>query len=299
MKTLLIVLSVCCHLQTQAQPKLDTLSILFIGNSYTYFNNLPVVVKSIAAHNGQPINAEMIVAGGMTLKGHWHDSTHVALKKLQSRHWDFVIMQDQSQLGLEGAGPEPIDKHWIAKPDTFYRYAQLWSEEIKKQQATPCFATTWAREYDPSAQPLLTHAYTTISRQTRALLIPVGDVWQYCLTTYKQIKLYQSDGSHPTQAGSFLMATTVLQSLLPTLKLRVGYPVIGLPVDIRGKVLNTSIHINGSQNYTIYPSTNEVVLIGLAKKEQEILLTVSQQTERIRRSLISHDNKLPNGLLYH
>lgn len=53
LKTLLIVLSVCYHLQTQAQPKLDTLSILFIGNSYTYFNNLPVVVKSIAVTYAQ------------------------------------------------------------------------------------------------------------------------------------------------------------------------------------------------------------------------------------------------------
>ena len=299
LKNLLITLLLLYQFGANAQSKSDTVSILFIGNSYTYFNNLPVIVKTIAGRSGQLTHTDMAVIGGASLKRHWQDTTHMAFKKLQSRHWDFVVMQDQSQLGLQQ--PAPATKHWIAKPDTFYRYARLWCEEVRKQNAIPCFAMTWARDYDPSAQPLLTHAYATIARQTKARLIPVGELWQRSLSTNKQIHLHQGDGSHPSQAGSFLMALSVVQSLFPDLKLKVGYPITGLPVSTDGKPIDVSIRVQRSnqQAYTMYPSFNEVVLIGLSRQEQEQLVTISRQTVAIARSLLKSDPELPKDVSYH
>lgn len=128
-----------------------------------------------------------------------------------------------------------------------------------------------------AAQPLLTYAYTTAARQTGALLIPVGDVWQLALRWYKQIRLYQADDSHPAQSGSFLTAVSILQVLLLTVKLVVGYPIVGLPVDSGGQIMDISFHRSAPRQCTLYPSTNQIVLISLPKWEQEALLSVGRQ----------------------
>src|SRR5947207_2272613 len=53
-------------------PQSRITRILFIGNSYTYFNNLPEMVAKLAAAGGQgEVVYQMLAPGGTRLKDHW------------------------------------------------------------------------------------------------------------------------------------------------------------------------------------------------------------------------------------
>src|SRR5262249_39693411 len=78
----------------------NTTRVLFIGNSYTYFNNLPEVFARLAeAGHGGKIETTMVAPGGWRLKDHWEKGTGRGL--LESGNWDFVVLQEQSTLGAD------------------------------------------------------------------------------------------------------------------------------------------------------------------------------------------------------
>ena len=68
-------------------------NILFLGNSYTYFNDLPGMVRSLASAAGFSASVTSIAPGGQTLGGHVTSS----IGTINSGDWDVVVIQDQSQ----------------------------------------------------------------------------------------------------------------------------------------------------------------------------------------------------------
>ncbi|HVU80696.1 MAG TPA: SGNH/GDSL hydrolase family protein [Rhodanobacteraceae bacterium] len=85
-----------------AAPK--PLQVLFVGNSLTYVGNLPAVVKALAANNGKPLQADMIVKGGATLT-QWLDSGAVQ-RALNAEHYDYVVLQERGNDFACGFGPQ-------------------------------------------------------------------------------------------------------------------------------------------------------------------------------------------------
>ncbi|WIG55420.1 MAG: hypothetical protein OJF61_001206 [Rhodanobacteraceae bacterium] len=85
-----------------AAPK--PFQVLFVGNSLTYVGNLPAVVEALAASNGKPLQADMIVKGGVTLT-QWLDSGAVQ-RALKARHYDYVVLQERGNDFACGFGPQ-------------------------------------------------------------------------------------------------------------------------------------------------------------------------------------------------
>lgn len=85
-----------------AAPK--PVQVLFIGNSLTYVGNLPAVLEALAADNGKPLQADMLVKGGATLT-EWLDSGAVP-RALQTRHYDYVVLQERGNDFACGFGPQ-------------------------------------------------------------------------------------------------------------------------------------------------------------------------------------------------
>ena len=74
----------------------DTLSVLFIGNSYTSFNNLPLLVKNLSTSAGKTLIIDSNMPGGYLISGHLNDAT--TFSKISQGNWDYVILQEQSQI---------------------------------------------------------------------------------------------------------------------------------------------------------------------------------------------------------
>src|SRR5690242_10577443 len=70
--------------------------MLFIGNSYTNRNDLPGLLTQLSASGGKEIVTDRIIANGMGLKAHWNKPE--TLEKLKSEPWEYVVLQEQSNL---------------------------------------------------------------------------------------------------------------------------------------------------------------------------------------------------------
>lgn len=170
-----------------------TIKVLFIGNSYTYENNLPSLITGLAATAPKPksLETKMVAVGGATLKKHWENRT--ALEVLKQGSWDYVVLQEQSMLP-------------IVNPQEMYKYARLFDAEIKKIGAETVFFLTWARQNLPENQKNLTDAYISIAKELNAIVAPVGISWQTALKQYPDMILHDRDRSHPNLEGSYLAA---------------------------------------------------------------------------------------------
>lgn len=75
----------------------DEKRILFIGNSFTYVNDLPQQVANVAASFGDSAVVEKSVIGGCTLY-HQEADTDDTTAKLLEQEWDYIVLQDYSAL---------------------------------------------------------------------------------------------------------------------------------------------------------------------------------------------------------
>jgi len=189
------------------------LRVLFVGNSYCYVNDLPALVRELASANprGPQIAVESVTPGGALLKQHFESTG--ALEKIRAGGWTHVVLQGQSL--------EPI-----MHPDDFQLYAKKLSEEIEKAGAKVVFYQTWARREGASeyAEPWsggtpkkmqagLDAAYAKAASAGHGRVVRVGDAWAAALAEKKPPALFADDGSHPSQAGTFLAACVFYEEL--------------------------------------------------------------------------------------
>lgn len=207
--------------------------VLFIGNSYTYFNNLPQLLAGLAASAkpSQVIETEMVTVGGATLKSLWAGGKPQAA--LASGKWDYVVLQEQSTLGL----PKLVDNiPQVNDPKNFHEAVRLIDPEIKKAGAKPLLYMTWARKDSPDKQHLLTDAYQSIGKELGDTVVPVGLAWQAALKARPNLELHVADKSHPTPAGSYLAACVFYATLFGKSPEGLAARVTGVVIDHTGKV---------------------------------------------------------------
>ena len=202
--------------------------VLFLGNSYTYFNNVPGIVSELAKAGHQcTVETRMVAPGGKTLRDHWESSA--SREALNSQAWDFVVLQDQSTLGvnLYFEGQTRVGGDEIFRP-----YAELWANEIHKHHATPVFYLTWARKATPADQAALNYAYFRTARATHSLVAPVGLAWARVRQTDPSIDLYYHDGAHPSAAGSYLAACAIYATIFGKSPVNLPARISGVPVNL-------------------------------------------------------------------
>lgn len=191
---------------TGAGGSTPTRAVLYIGNSYTYVNDLPGTVAGMATSSGVPplLPPTSITPGGATFSDHWASSDVQAA--LATGTYDVVVLQGQSV--------EPL-----ADPAGFQSYGELLADAAAASGAEVVLYQTWARKEgsdvyaevwsggDPAAmQDGLTAAYATLATATGAAVAPVGEAFRLSLAAHPEIELYAADGSHPSPEGTYLGA---------------------------------------------------------------------------------------------
>jgi hypothetical protein len=240
----------------------EPIQVLFIGNSYTYFNNLPEIFSRLAAQASErPVRATMVAAGGETLVSLWQRSR--AREVLASARWDYVVLQCQSQLG-DGLRD---GKFVVNSPSLLHWGVRLFDAEIKRQGARTVLLLTWSRKDEPEQQADLNYAYDSVAREISAILAPVGPTWQRVRSSHPEMELYAKDGSHPSPLGSYLSAVVLVRALFPDAK---G----SLPTKIAGQAINSS----GSSDGDV-----PQILVSLSPNDAEVLqMTASTAVQELR-----------------
>merc|ERR1719250_332810 len=186
-----------------------TKNILFLGNSYTYFNDLPGMVGSLATAAGFSATVESVATGGQTLGGHVTGS----LGHITSGDWDVVVIQDQSQRPSFSDGY--VCKNVIPEAKTIVDTIRA-----KNPCTVPVFFLTWGKRDGDNQncangnyfctfegiQDRLTESYTTFAYLNQpARVAPAGEAWR---NYPNRGALFTGDGSHPSAQGTYLTACT-------------------------------------------------------------------------------------------
>ncbi len=180
-------------------PKGDQeVSVLFIGNSYTYGNRLPQMVQALAAAKQCRMKADMHTKGGASFGSHWQDKK--ALARLTEGDWDAVFLQDQSLMP-------------VMAPAETMRHGKLWVEQVRKKHARAILFMTWARKGQPEMQKGLTATYCRLAEASGAEVAPVGLAWAKIVADKPNIVLHARDGSHPNLTGSYLAACVMFATV--------------------------------------------------------------------------------------
>lgn len=215
--------------------------LLFVGNSYTYYNDLDQLVASFATSlPGAPfVTASRVASGGYRLPQHSADAATDAtplaafLGAGPFPSWTFVVLQDQSQIpGFPESQQERIDSVAAA--------VEL-AARATEHRATTLLFQTWGRRDGDSTNParfpdfltmnnLLAEGYAQMEQAIRAAgypvrRVPVGAAFAAIrdgdLAAGRDpldsaslfFRLYAADGSHPSLEGSYLAAATFVCTL--------------------------------------------------------------------------------------
>ena len=201
---------------------------LFLGNSYTNYNNLPQLTADVALSAGDTLEIGSSMPGGYTFENHLDNATSMNL--IAEGTWDYVILQQQSQM--------PAFPLAQVEVETFPFATQL-NEAILS--ANPCaetiFYMTWGREngdqqncanWPPvctyeGMDDLLRERYLMMAEMNQGIVSPVGAVWRYLRENHPSIELFASDGSHPSPEGSYAAALAFYTTIFRKSPLNTNY----------------------------------------------------------------------------
>jgi hypothetical protein len=191
----------------------DGLRVLFIGNSLTYTNNIPGMLKAlIDSANAGPVTVEQVTFGGYGLEDHWGLGS--AQDAIAEGGWDVVVIQQ---------GPSATE----GRP-SLLEYSQRYADEAARVGARLALYMVWPaieRSFDFDG---VSESYTMAAQQVDGMLFPVGEAWRAAWRRDPDLALYGSDGFHPSVQGSYLAALVMFEQLT-------GRSPLGLPgsMDVR------------------------------------------------------------------
>lgn len=197
------------------------MKILFIGNSYTYYNNMPEeIFAAIVKAAGYEAEITAITEGGRYLD--WQGDTANRIDAaLAENPYDYVVIQEQSTCPAED-------------PERFFEASRALTEKVYLNGAKPVFYCTWGRrDTSPtltekgwtheSMTLMLEDSYTKIAEETKGLIARVGAAYTEVYRNHPEIELYDSDSTHPSATGSFLAALVIFNTIYGEDPIRIPY----------------------------------------------------------------------------
>lgn len=212
MKSLLLSFLLLVVYQS-AKAQTET-SVLFIGNSYTIMNDMPVLFKDLAASFNRKVEIDTVINRGKNLK--FQSLQPQTYEKIKSRKWDYVVIQGHSS---EFAQPQSVvDQN--SKP---YLSQLIDSVRANNSCTKVVMYMTWGyKNGNTHWAPINTYATMQATIEKEYLrcadlfsvsVVPVGMAWQEVRNAAPEIELYDADLMHPSLKGSYLAACTFYTSI--------------------------------------------------------------------------------------
>lgn len=193
------------------------INVLFIGNSFTYYNDMPTMFEHMSTEAGYQVHIEQIAYGGYQLSRYvalGTEANQEVVDALERLDWDFVILQEQSA------------KPATNKTDFLLSVAQL-DQLIDASGAQTVLYSTWS--YRDGSTKLdntgytytefyqaITSSYQQAEQANDAIRVPVGTVFYNISMDGSPINLITIDDFHPTPEGSYVAAFSFFTVLLGT-----------------------------------------------------------------------------------
>jgi len=194
----------------------ESQDVLFIGNSYTYFWNLPQTVEAMCEKTNLRYTCEQSTAGGANLGQHWRSEKGLqTLQKLEAKTYDIIVIQDHSMRAIN-------------HPDSLQIYGEKFSELIRDKHGKILLYMTWSRKWNPFMIDQISKQYRLLAEKIGATVVPVGEAWKLSTQSRPLLDLYDVDQTHPSPAGTYLNACMFYGAVT-------GHSPVGLPHRVIGK----------------------------------------------------------------
>ena len=175
------------------------ITVLFIGNSLTYSNDLPATFAAIAALDGRRIEVAMAAEPNLALIDHLTGQSS-ALEVLQSRKWDFVVLQ-------QGPTTTAIGR------DSLIIWTRMFEEHIRRRGARPALFMSWTPRTRLERTDSARNSFYSAAHAVNGIFLPVGEAWRAALALDPSLPLYDGDQFHPSPLGSYLAALVIYATL--------------------------------------------------------------------------------------
>jgi hypothetical protein len=199
---------------SDATPPATGPAILFLGNSYTFVNDLPGMTASltmaIPGHAGATVDSTTV--GGATLQ-QLIDTTD-AMTKVKSGKFTHVVLQEQS------VTPCMDPTSYVAAVTTLANAAHAVHAQVLIYGTWPrapgdaVYMQPWSGGNPTAFEACLEAGFAKAVAASGGTLVDVGAAWVRVQTERPGFALYQSDGSHPLVAGTYLGALSFTRAVM-------------------------------------------------------------------------------------
>jgi hypothetical protein len=173
--------------------------ILFVGNSLTYTNDLPKMVKKAAGQKGLNIKVEMLAYPNYALIDHWEDAK--VQKMISNNNYDLIIVQ-------QGPSSQAYGRKVLLE------YGKKFSDLCENNYCKSGYFMVWpSKKYFHTFDGVIKN-YREASETHDAILFPVGEVWKDYFDTTGDFSYYGPDQFHPSKKGSLAAAEVIVEVLI-------------------------------------------------------------------------------------
>lgn len=188
--------------------------ILFIGNSYTYENEMPDMFEHIAISKGKNVFVSSVTKGKATLLS--QSKRAQVYKAIRKKKWDYVVIQGYSRDMLAD------DSTMINK--TLPALEKIMRAIRRNNSRTKILLfMTWGYrngfKLDPNTDTYeemtlaIKRKMLELKKKYRVPIVPVGMAWRDSRNKRADLPLYVEDGAHPNENGSYLAACTFFSAI--------------------------------------------------------------------------------------
>ncbi|MBT8038681.1 MAG: hypothetical protein KJN78_00420 [Gammaproteobacteria bacterium] len=208
------------HDPPEAKPAAPD-SVLFVGNSFTFYNNSIHTHLRHLLESDDPSLRDSVFLKSMTISGAVLSDHDRGLKQmLEQWDWDVVVLQGHSLEALE--------------PDSRANFetsaARLVSMAVE-DGARPVLFMTWAYSDQPEMTAKLKQEYSRLGEELGVMVVPVGLAFEQAPAELPGLSLHTADFKHPTLEGTYLAACVFYSALWRKSAEPLDYGA-GLPDDV-------------------------------------------------------------------
>ena len=175
------------------------LRLLFVGNSLTYTNDLPSLLKELGDQDSIKIVYKTFLLPNYALEDHFNGGK--VQQEIDTGEYDFVIEQQ---------GPSALPESQVLLLNGATLFANICKKNTKTKLALYMVWPSRSRSFDLDN---VIYSYTQAAEKTGSLLCPAGLAWKYAWQMDAELPLYGFDNFHPSLTGSVLAALTIYATL--------------------------------------------------------------------------------------
>lgn len=186
-------------------------NVLFIGNSVTYFNDMPEIFKNIAASKGKNVSITTHTPGGTGFVNHVDDP--LLYQKIRSKNYKYVVMQPGTAESAGHSYPVVVTAERGRKiRDSIRKYSpcsKIFLYEIP-------YGVPSANEYNVyfTFQQKIKDSITKMSNLMQVEMVPAGESAREYYSSSQDLALHGSyNDIHPGPKGSYLVAASMYSAI--------------------------------------------------------------------------------------